>query len=110
MIIERNERDFGLIGRGAIMALALLLMAAQSFGAAHYHQKDFRDNLTQTAQGSDALCSLCLFHFHAPANAGAPPATGWPALVAERLTPQAQARLHALAIARVFSRGPPRSI
>ena len=92
------------------MTLALMLLAAQSFSIAHYHQKDFRDNLTQTAQGGDALCSLCLFHFHAPANGGAPPATGGPTLAAERLTPQAQARLHALTIARVFSRGPPRPI
>jgi hypothetical protein len=108
--MQRSERDFGLIGRGVIMALAILLLAAQSFGTAHYHQKDFRDNLTQTVQGGDALCSLCLFHFHTPANAGAPPTIGAPALVVSRLTPQAMARLHALAIARVFSRGPPSSI
>jgi hypothetical protein len=96
--------------RGVILALALLMLAAQSFGTAHYHQKDFRDNLTHAAQGGDALCSLCLFHFHAPTNMGAPPDLGGLALVISRLTPQAIARLHALAIAQVFSRGPPFSL
>jgi hypothetical protein len=89
------------------MALALLLLTAQSFATAHYHQKDFRDNLTHAVPGGDALCSLCLFHFHVPANASAPTDVGGPALAVSRLTPQAVARLHALAIARVFSRGPP---
>lgn len=107
---ERSERNPGLMRRGVIITLALMLMAAQSFSTAHYHQKDFRDNLTRAAQGSDALCSLCLFHFHAPASAVAPPGTGEPARAVSRLTPQAIARLHALAIARVLSRGPPFSL
>ena len=105
-----SARDLGIIGRGVITTLALLLLIAQSFGAAHYHQKDFRDNITHAAQGGDALCSLCLFHFHAPANATTPPAFGRPALAIASLTPQAQALLHALAIAQVFSRGPPSSL
>jgi hypothetical protein len=107
MKTERSRHDNGVIGRSAIMALALLLLAAQSFSAAHYHQKDFRDNLTHAAQDGDGLCSLCLFHFHAPASAGAPPVIVRPTLVVSPLTPQAMARLHALAIARVLSRGPP---
>lgn len=107
--MDRSERDFGLAGRCVITTLALLLLVAQSFGTAHYHQKDFRDNITHAVQGGDALCSLCLFHFHAPANAVAPPAIGKPVLVVASLTPQAQALLHALAIAQVFSRGPPPS-
>jgi hypothetical protein len=89
------------------LALAALLLIAQTSATAHYHQKDFRDNLTHTVQGGDALCSLCLFHFHAPASAGALPKVGGPALAISRLTPQAIARLQALAIAQVFSRGPP---
>jgi hypothetical protein len=110
MMSERSEHNPGLMRRGVIMTLALMLLAAQSFSIAHYHQKDFRDNLTHATQGSDALCSLCLFHFHAPANAGAPPDVGGPVLAVSRLTPQAVARLHALAIARVLSRGPPFSL
>jgi len=110
MKIERSHHDIGLIGRGIIIALGLLLLAAQSFSTAHYHQQDFRDNLTRTVQGGDALCSLCLFHFHAPANTGAPPVIVRPTLVVSPLTPQAMARLHALAIARVLSRGPPSSL
>jgi hypothetical protein len=92
------------------LALALLMLVAQSFSAAHYHQKDFRENLTQTVQGGEALCSLCLFHFKTPANVAVPPAIGGSALAVARLTPQALARLHALAIALVFSRGPPFSL
>jgi hypothetical protein len=107
---ERSEHNPSLMRRGVIITLALMLLAAQSFSTAHYHQKDFRDNLTHAAQGSDALCSLCLFHFHAPANAVAPPSVGGQALAVSRLTPQAKARLHALAIARVLSRGPPFSL
>lgn len=109
-MFERSEHNPGLMRRSVIVALALMLLAAQSFGAAHYHQKDFRDNLTHAAQGGDGLCSLCLFHFHAPANAGAPPDVGGPSLAVSPLTPQAIAQLHALAIARVFSRGPPFSL
>ncbi|HUN57330.1 MAG TPA: hypothetical protein VMU41_04400 [Candidatus Binataceae bacterium] len=104
---ERSEHNLSLMRRSVIVTLALLLLAAQSFSTAHYHQKDFRDNFTHAVQGSDALCSLCLFHFHAPAQAAAPPDIGRPVLAVSRLTPQAIARLHALAIALVFSRGPP---
>jgi hypothetical protein len=107
---ERSQHNLGLMQRGVILTLALMLLAAQSFSIAHYHQKDFRDNLTRAAQGGDALCSLCLFHFHAPANAVATPGVGGPAVAVSRLTPQAIARLHALAIARVLSRGPPSSL
>lgn len=89
------------------MTLVLLLLAAQSFSIAHYHQRDFRDNLTQGVQSGDALCALCLFHFHAPANAGAPPDVGGLALTVSRLTPHAFAPLNGLEISRVFSRGPP---
>jgi hypothetical protein len=106
-----NKRDFfGLMRRAAIVGLALLLLAAQSFGTAHYHQKDFRDSIRHAVQGGDALCSLCVFHFHAPANAGAPPDVGGPVLSISRLTPEAKALLHALTIAWVFSRGPPSSL
>lgn len=89
------------------MALVLLLLAAQSFGIAHYHQRDFRDNLAQGVQGNEVLCALCLFHFHAPANAGAPPDVGGLALVVSRLTPHEISSLHALDVSRIFSRGPP---
>jgi hypothetical protein len=103
-----NKRDFfGLMRRAAIVGLALLLLGVQSFGAAHYHQKDFRDNVRHAVQGDDGLCSLCLFHFHAPANAGAPRDVRGPVLSVSRLTPEAKALLHALAISWVFSRGPP---
>jgi hypothetical protein len=106
-VFEQSERDVGVIRRGAILALGLFLLIAQASATAHFHQKDFRDNLTRTVQGGDALCSLCLFHFHAPANAGSPPIEGGYVPAVSRLTPQAVARLHALAIARVLSRGPP---
>ena len=107
---ESNKGHFGLMHRAAVVALATLLMAAQSFATAHYHQKDFRDNVSHAVQVGDALCSLCLFHFHAPANAGAPPDVSGSLLSLSQLTPEAKALLHALAIARVFTRGPPSSI
>jgi hypothetical protein len=110
MITQRSNRDFGLIGRGVIMALAFLLLAAQSFGTAHYHQKDFRDNLTQSVQGGDALCSLCLFHFHAPANPGTPSEVVTPARLIARVTRPAQIRLCTVAIPILPSRAPPRSL
>jgi hypothetical protein len=110
LVPELDKRDFGLMRRTAIMALATLLMLTQSFAAAHYHPKDFRSNVSHAVQGGDVLCSLCLFQFHAPANAGAPPDFGRPLLSVSRLTPEARALLHALAIARVFSRGPPSSL
>ena len=92
---------------GATWALALVLALAQSFAAAHYHQKDFRDNFTQSVQGNDALCSLCLFHFHAPANPGAPASDTPRAVVVWRITLPSFVRLHAPAVTFLFSRAPP---
>jgi hypothetical protein len=109
-VAESNNHDYGLMRRAAIVGLALLLMAAQSFAVAHYHQQDFRDNVSHAVQGGDALCSLCWFHFHAPANAATPPEVGRELFFVSRLTPGANAVVHALAIARVFSRGPPSSL
>ena len=94
----------------ALALLALLLIAAQSFATAHFHQRDLRTNLTHSAQDSDSLCSLCLFHFHGPVSIATPPATAELVLVTSRLTPEAKALLHALAIARVLTRGPPPSL
>jgi hypothetical protein len=108
MVIEREIRvDRTLTRCGAIIVLAFLFLAAQSLGAAHYHQKDFRDSLTHAVQGSDGLCSLCLFHFHAPANPSAPPAFAGPALAIARLKPHVRPRLCLAAVALLFSRAPP---
>jgi hypothetical protein len=109
-VFEQSKRDVGVLRRGVILALGVFLLIAQTSAIAHFHQKDFRTNIAHATQDGDALCSLCLFHFHAPASPGTPPDTGGPALAVSRLTPQAIARLHALAIARVFSRGPPFSL
>jgi hypothetical protein len=107
MMFERSEREFSLLRRGATLALALLLLIAQASATAHFHQRDFRDNLTQSVQGGDALCSLCLFHFHASANPGTPPVKVAALVAVGRAVHLERVRLHAPAIALLFSRAPP---
>jgi hypothetical protein len=106
-MFERSEREFSLLRRGATLALAVLLLIAQASATAHFHQKDFRDNLTQSVQGSDALCSLCLFHFHASASPGTPPIKVAPLVAVGLAVHLERVRLHAPAIALLFSRAPP---
>jgi|ERR1700691_5591083 hypothetical protein len=109
-MFERSNHEFSLLRRGAVLALALILLFAQSLATAHYHQKDLRTNVTQSVQANDALCSLCLFRFHAPADPGAPHASAAPTAAIWRLTPQARMRLHGPALALVLSRGPPATL
>jgi hypothetical protein len=106
-MFERTNSDSNPLRRGFCLALALLLLVAQSAAAAHYHQKNFRDNFTHSVKGDDALCSLCLFRFHAPANPGTPPSNAAPAVFIWRLTPWTFAPLRAAAFILLFSRAPP---
>lgn len=106
-LFERSEHDFSLLRRAATLALALTLLIAQTCATAHFHQKDFRDNITQGVQGNDGLCSLCLFHFHAPAQAAAPTNGAVPTIVEWRLLRAAGVRPRSPSFALAFSRGPP---
>jgi hypothetical protein len=106
-MIEGKKRDCNRLLRGATVALALLLVIAQSFATAHYHQKDFRDTFAQCVPGNDALCSLCFFHFHAPASPVALVSDRAPAVPVWRLTQQAILRPHTRPVALLFSRAPP---
>jgi hypothetical protein len=106
-MFERMNRDSSRLRCGANLAIALLLLIAQSAAAAHYHQKDFRHNYAQSLQGDDGLCSLCLFHYHAPANPGTPHSSGAPTVAVWRLTARVLVRLHAAPAVLFFSRAPP---
>jgi hypothetical protein len=106
-MFERTNGDSIPFRRGAVLALGLLLLIAQSVAAAHNHQKDFGEHYTQSVQGNDALCSLCLFHFDAPGNLGAPPSSAAPAVAVWRLTLQPRVRLHVATVGLLFSRAPP---
>lgn len=109
-MFERSDREFGLLRCGAVLALTLTVLIAQSLATAHYHQKHFRTNLAQSVQDNDALCALCLFRSHPSASPGAPQASAAPAVAIWRLTPQARMRLHGPAAAVVFSRAPPATL
>ena len=102
-----NYRDSKRLRCGANLAIALLLLIVQSAGVAHYHQKDFRHNYAQSVQGDDGLCSLCLFHYHAPANPGTPLSSAAPTIFVWRLTARALVRLHVAPAVFLFSRAPP---
>jgi len=106
-MIEGTNRHPSRLRCGANLAFALLLLIAQSVGAAHYHQNDSRHNYTQSVQADDGLCSLCLFHFHAPANPGTPLRDAAPAETVVRLTVPALVRTHAAPAILLFSRAPP---
>jgi hypothetical protein len=92
------------------LVTALLLLSAQTSATTHFHQHDLRVHLTHSMQGDDALCSLCLFHFNAPANPVGPPPLVGPLTVVGQMVLVERARLHALAIALSFSRAPPLSL
>jgi hypothetical protein len=48
-------------------AAGIILLLAQSLGAAHYHPAASGQHPSiATAAASDTLCSLCLHHHHAP--------------------------------------------
>jgi hypothetical protein len=106
-MFERTNRDSSRLRCGANLAIALLLLIAQSAAAAHYHQKDFRHNYEQSVQGDDGLCSLCLFHCHAPANPGTPLSSAAPTVAIGRLTARVLVRLYAAPAVFLFSRAPP---
>ena len=107
---QPSNHGFSLLRSGAVLALTLILLIAQSLATAHYHQKEFRTNLAQSVQGNDALCALCLFRSHAPASPGVPHASAAPVAAIWRLTPQARMRLHGPPAALIFSRAPPASL
>jgi hypothetical protein len=106
-MFERTNRDSNRLRCGANLAIALLLLIAQSVAAAHYHRKDFRHSYAQSVQGDDGLCSLCLFHYHAPANPGTPLSSGAPIVAIERLTAPVLVRLYEGPAIFLFSRAPP---
>jgi hypothetical protein len=98
-------------GRRCIaLAIAVLLVLAQSLSAAHVHQKDLRDSFTPSVvQVTDAFCALCLFYFHSPTDPGVPTAAPAPAVVERYVTPPARVRLFVTLFLRLFSRAPPAS-
>jgi hypothetical protein len=106
-MFERTNRDSSRLRCGANLAIALLLLIAQSVAAAHYHQQGFRHNYAQSLQGDDGLCSLCLFHYHAPANPGTPHLGAAPTLAVGRLAARVLVRLYAAPAVFLFSRAPP---
>lgn len=93
-------------GRGVALAVAVLLLAAQSIATAHIHFKDFRAGLEQT-QVAETFCPLCLFHFHSPKNPGPAPILVRPALVLLQAAADTSTRLIALLNSATFSRAPP---
>jgi hypothetical protein len=109
-MFERSNRGSSSIRRGVVLALAAVLLLAESIAGAHFHQKDFRDNLTQSLRGNDGICSLCLFYSHAPASTGAAPISTTPFVAEEWITQPAFVRLFAPAVSLLFSRAPPASL
>ncbi len=59
--------------RRLALAAGVILMLAQSLGAAHYHPLAFAPHPSIAAAAApDSLCSLCLHHQHAPSVSAAP--------------------------------------
>jgi|GEM_PF-5419825 hypothetical protein len=93
--------------RAAILAAAVLLVAAQSLSAAHFHQQTFREYFGPSVQVGDVFCALCLFHFHSPTQLGQSSGPVLPVDGARRSVATARVALVGLAWAKVFSRAPP---
>jgi hypothetical protein len=93
-------------GRGVALAVAVLLLAAQSLATAHIHFKDFRAGAEQT-RVAETFCPLCLFHFHSPRNPGAAPLVVRPAVAQRPVVIDADAELIAAPSLLLFSRAPP---
>ena len=97
--------------RTIAFAAAALLLLAQSFAAAHYHQDDPRRGLTHNTRvaDTDALCAVCAFHLHAPANPHAGSAIPGAAIAEYRVAADSAGELVAACVARPASRAPPLS-
>jgi hypothetical protein len=56
-----------LLRRRLALVAGVILLLAQSVGAAHYHPLAFAQHPSiASAAASDSLCALCLHHQHAP--------------------------------------------
>jgi hypothetical protein len=98
-------------GRRCIaLAIAALLLFAQSLSAAHLHLKDLGDSFTASVQVTDTFCALCLFYFHSPTDPSVPTVAPAPAVAERYVTPPARVRLFATSFLRLFSRAPPASL
>jgi hypothetical protein len=91
--------------------VAVILLLAQSFGAAHLHPLASQQKyVTSAAVSVDGLCALCLVRFHSPAAFIAPPHPTAPALSeltalrAASTSPRFAYRSH------LFGRAPPASV
>ena len=93
-------------GRGVALAVAVLLLAAQSIATAHIHFKDLRAGAERT-RVAETFCPLCLFHFHSPKNPGTSPILVRPAAVQRQSAAQTGARLFIVSVSLLFSRAPP---
>lgn len=91
------------------LAVAVLLLAAQSLATAHIHFKDLRAGLEQT-RVPETSCPLCLFHFHSPKNPGATPMLVRPAIVLRQVALDTGTRLFVVSISLAFSRAPPTAL
>lgn len=92
--------------RGVALAVALLLLAAQSLAAAHVHFRDLRPGAERT-RVAETFCPLCLFHFHSPRNQGATPLIVRPAVMQRPPATVTGAQLIVASPSFLFSRAPP---
>ncbi|HLH76973.1 MAG TPA: hypothetical protein VKV28_09240 [Candidatus Binataceae bacterium] len=93
--------------RVGILAMAVLLLAAQSLSAAHFHQQTFQEYFGPSAQVSDVFCALCLFHFHSPTQLSQSCGPTLPVEGARQRMAGARVPLVLITWAKVFSRAPP---
>lgn len=96
--------------RVGILAVAVLLLAAQSLAGAHFHQQPYQESFGPGVQVSDVFCALCLFHFHSPTQLGQ---SSGPLLPIEgQRQSLAGVRVSFVLIpwAKVFSRAPPAAL
>jgi len=97
--------------RGIAGFVAVILLLAQSVGAAHLHPfPSPQKYVTGAAVSVDGLCALCLVRFHSPAafiaapHPMAPALSELTALCTARSEPRSSYRSH------LFGRAPPASI
>jgi hypothetical protein len=90
---------------------AVILLLAQSAGAAHLHPLPSQQKyVTSAAVSVDGLCALCLVRFHSPATFIAPPHPMAPALTKLPAFRTASAESHCSYLSHLFGRAPPASV
>ena len=91
---------------------AILIVASQAVGAAHFHEGDVSRNKSAVMQLviDEALCPLCQFALHSPGSVSSTPVVAGGAVIAEALVLAAPVAPETTVFSTARVRAPPISL